>query len=78
MSRYGAHNIRVFGSVARGVARPGSDVDLLIDVPRGTGFVTIHRIEDELNDVLPWRVDVLTVGAACDRMAHVLDEAVEL
>ena len=27
--RYGAHNIRVFGSVARGEDQPESDVDLL-------------------------------------------------
>ena len=29
--QYGASNVRVFGSVARGDARPDSDVDLLVD-----------------------------------------------
>lgn len=29
--RYGAYNVRVFGSVARGEATAGSDVDLLVD-----------------------------------------------
>jgi hypothetical protein len=28
-STYGARNLRVFGSVARGEDRPGSDIDLL-------------------------------------------------
>lgn len=29
-ARYGATNVQVFGSVARGEARPDSDVDLLV------------------------------------------------
>lgn len=78
MAAHGGSNVRVFGSVARGDAQLGSDVDLLIDVPRGTGLVTIHRIEEELNDLLPWRVDVVTSGAARDRLAHILDEAIAL
>lgn len=33
--RHGARRIRVFGSVARGEERPDSDVDFLVDFPRG-------------------------------------------
>jgi len=33
--QYGAQRIRVFGSVARGEERPDSDVDFLVDFPRG-------------------------------------------
>lgn len=29
--QHGAHNVRVFGSVARGEARPDSDIDFLVD-----------------------------------------------
>lgn len=29
--KHGAYNVRVFGSVARGEARPDSDVDLLVE-----------------------------------------------
>jgi len=32
---HGVENLRVFGSVARGEDRPGSDVDLLADLPPG-------------------------------------------
>lgn len=78
VTAHGGGNVRAFGSVARGDAQAGSDIDLLIDVPRGTGLIAIHRIEDELNDLLPWPVDVVTSGAARDRMAHTLDEAVAL
>ncbi len=33
--QFGARRIRVFGSVARGEERPDSDVDFLVDFPRG-------------------------------------------
>ena len=33
--QYGARRIRVFGSVARCEERPDSDVDFLVDFPRG-------------------------------------------
>jgi len=33
--QYGAYNVRVFGSVARGEATPTSDVDLLVNFSPG-------------------------------------------
>lgn len=78
VSSFGGSNVRVFGSIARGEASDGSDVDLLIDVPAGTGFFTVEAIAEALERVLPWKVDLLTSGAAHRRMAHVLDEAVFL
>ena len=76
VAAHGGSNVRVFGSVARGDARPGSDVDLLIDVQPGTGLFEIGAIEDELEALLGWRVDVVTSGHAT--MAHIDDEAVGL
>jgi uncharacterized protein len=78
VASFGGGNVRVFGSVARDEAHPGSDVDVLIDVPAGTGLITVERIADALHAVLPWPVDVVTSGAARRRMAHVLEEAVPL
>jgi len=31
-ARHGAHNVRVFGSVARGDTGPDSDLDLLVEL----------------------------------------------
>ncbi len=78
VSSFGGSNVRVFGSVARGEAGDGSDVDLLIDVPSGTGMFTVEAIAEALERILPWKVDLVTSGAARRRMAHVLDEAVVL
>jgi len=77
-ARFGGTNVRVFGSVARGTATEASDVDLLIDVPAGTGLIRVEQIADAVAEVTPWPVDVITSGAARRRMAHVLDEAVPL
>jgi uncharacterized protein len=37
-AKHGASNVRVFGSVARGEARPDSDVDLLVDGLENTAW----------------------------------------
>ncbi len=75
---FGGSNVRVFGSVARGDAHDESDIDLLIDVPAGTGLITVERIAEAIEAVVPWRVDVVTSGAAHGRMAHIVDAAVVL
>jgi predicted nucleotidyltransferase len=54
---FGGRNVRVFGSVTRGEAHSGSDVDQVIDVPAGTGLDTVERIADALDAVLPGRHD---------------------
>ncbi len=73
---HGGHNVRVFGSVARGEARPGSDVDLLVDVEPGTGLLELGAMEDELAQALDRPVDVVT--SAHGRMRHIHDEAIPL
>lgn len=77
--RYRASNVRVFGSVARGEARPDSDLDLLVDfAPDYTLWDKIGLIQD-LRALMGRRVDV---AVAEDLRAHlreaVLREAVAL
>lgn len=74
----GGSNVRVFGSVARNTATVDSDVDLLIDIGAGHGLLTVEQIADDLDTLLPWKVDLLTSGAAHGRLRHVLDDAVPL
>ncbi len=75
---FGGTNVRVFGSVARGDAHDDSDVDLLVDVPSGTGLITVERMIAAIETAVPWRVDVVTSGAAHGRMAHIVDEVIAL
>ena len=56
--KFGANNVRVFGSVARNEASPGSDVDLLVDPvrPRFDPVELTLRLEK----VLGRNVDLVT------------------
>ncbi|MDA8040146.1 MAG: nucleotidyltransferase domain-containing protein [Actinomycetota bacterium] len=74
-----ARNPRVFGSVARGEKGPGSDVDLLVDVPRGVGLETLGRCQAEVEQLLGARVDLVPAGDLKAGVAtEVLAEAVAL
>ena len=52
--------MRVFGSVARGVDREGSDIDLLVDLPTGTSLLHIVGLQLDIEDALGVRVDLCT------------------
>lgn len=73
---HGARNVRVFGSVRRGEARAGSDVDLLVDWVRGSNRVHLATAIERL---IGRHVDI----AASDRLwwaatPSILAEAVRL
>lgn len=59
VTRHGAANPRVFGSVARGDAREGSDVDFLVDHRPSLSLFGLVRMESELADLLGTSVDVV-------------------
>ena len=59
-AQHGATNVRVFGSVARGEAGPGSDLDLLVDVGPGRSAFFPAGLLADLEDLLGCKVDVLT------------------
>lgn len=62
-ARYGASNVRVFGSVARGEERPESDVDLLVTLCPGTGLIRLSGLMSELEIIARRPVEILTEGA---------------
>jgi predicted nucleotidyltransferase len=70
LKRYGATNPRVFGSVARGTDRPGSDIDLLVDLPRELSLFTLARLERDLSEILDAPVDVVTASTLRDPVAE--------
>jgi len=76
--QHGASHPRVFGSVARGDARPDSDIDILVDLERGRTLADVVALQEDLETVLRREVDVVTSGAAKGRMATILDKAVAL
>jgi len=49
-ARHDPHNVRIFGSVARGDATPGSDVDSLIDLESGRSLLDLGGLLMDLQD----------------------------
>lgn len=58
--RYGAKNLRVFGSVARGQEGPESDIDLLVDFEPGRSLLDQAGLIIELEAMLRRRVEIGT------------------
>jgi uncharacterized protein len=78
-AKHGAGNIRLFGSVARGDARPDSDVDLLIDVVSTPSSWFPAGLVLDLEALLGRKVEVVTEKALDrDLREQVLREAVPL
>lgn len=77
---YGARRIRVFGSVARGEDKPDSDVDFLVDFPRGYDlFAQRLPLAERLAELLHRRVELVPEHELNRHIRdQVLDEAVEL
>ena len=58
--RYGARRIRVFGSVARGEERSDSDIDFLVDFPRGYDlFMQRMPLAEKLEEITGRHVDLV-------------------
>ncbi len=77
--RRGITAIRVFGSVARGEARPSSDVDFLVEVEPGRTIMALGGFLDEVSELLDRPVHVLTPGGLRGRFAsRALAEATPL
>ncbi len=77
--KYGAYNVRVFGSVARGEADEKSDIDLLVDMEKGRSLLDLAGLLVDLEDLLGCKVDVVTEKGLRERIRErVLKEAVAL
>jgi hypothetical protein len=78
-ARYGASNIRVFGSFARGTADDHSDIDFLVDLAPGRSLFDLGGFLYELQQLLGRSVDVVTTAGLRPRIRNrVLSEAVAL
>ena len=58
--RYGAYNVRVFGSVASGKATPDSDIDILVSFREDASIYELSGLWQDLQELLGRRVDLVT------------------
>ncbi|MGH3444308.1 MAG: nucleotidyltransferase family protein, partial [Nocardioidaceae bacterium] len=59
LRRFGAADVRVFGSVARGTDGPGSDLDIMATFPKTFSLLGLMEVEEQLEALLGVRVDVV-------------------
>ena len=59
-AQHGARNVRLFGSVARGEAGDGSDLDFLVEMEPGRSLLDLVALRNDLIDLLGREVDVVT------------------
>jgi predicted nucleotidyltransferase len=78
--KYGATHIRVFGSVARGEEREDSDVDILVDFPRGYDLISQRMpLAAGLENLLRRKVELVPEHELNRHIRkQVIGEAVEL
>ena len=60
---YGAENVYLFGSYARGEATPDSDIDLRIDKGSIRGLYKLAGLHMALESMLNHKVDLLTTDS---------------
>jgi len=80
LKRLGASHAAVFGSVARGEARVGSDIDVLVDLDpeRAMGVFQYARLKLYINGILDGAGDVVTRKTLKPLLRdHILNDAVE-
>jgi len=78
-AEHGASQIRVFGSVARGQDREGSDLDLLVRLEPGRSLLDHVGLKQDLEELLGHHVDVVVEGGVSPYLSdRILSEAVPL
>lgn len=60
LSEYDVQKIGIFGSYAKGVQMPDSDLDVLVNFKNVKSLLTLVRIERELSESIGVKVDLLT------------------
>ena len=77
--RYGVYNVRMFGSVARDTATVDSDLDLLVDVQSGRGYLDLAGFALDVENLLGVFTQVATPNGLNPRIRHkILADAVPL
>ncbi|MBW7864498.1 MAG: nucleotidyltransferase family protein [Candidatus Hydrogenedentes bacterium] len=76
---YGAHDIRIIGSVARGDVTETSDLDLVVHFEPGRSLFDHGGLIVDLEELLGVKVDIISEGGMRQNFRdHVMKEAVPL
>ena len=79
LRKHGVRRAGIFGSTARGEARPESDLDLLVEFEEGRSLLDLVDLRLVLEDLLGREADVVTYASLHPRLRErVLEEQVEI
>lgn len=77
LDRLGIKSLALFGSVARGRAHPGSDIDLLVEFHHTPDLIEFAGVKLRLEELLGCRVDLVTRGGIRPELRRrILKEAI--
>jgi len=77
LAREGVRSLALFGSVARGTASAGSDIDLLVEFERPVGLFAFVGLQQRLTELLGRPVDLVPRDGLKPRLrAAILSEAI--
>lgn len=78
-ARHGAIHLRTFGSAARNMDKPDSDLDILVTMQPGHDLLDMIALEDELDRLLGQKTDVVSDEELSPYMRdRILREAVSI
>ena len=76
-NEYGVEKIGIFGSVARDEQTAISDVDILVEFSQAIGMVKFLQLENNLQDLLNTKVDLVTKSALKKHIGQRIKQEVE-
>ena len=69
----------IFGSYVRGEEREDSDIDMLVDLPRGTTLFDLADLKIKLENILGKEVDIVTYDSIYPKLKErILSEQVQI
>ena len=72
--KYNLKRVTLFGSRANGNFRDDSDVDLIVDFPKGTTLLNHISLKHNLEDIFGLNVDVVSRGGLKDSILEIEKE----
>ena len=72
--KYNLQRVTLFGSRANGNYRDDSDVDLIVDFPKGTTLLNHISLKHKLEDIFGLNVDVVSRGGLKDSILEIEKE----
>ena len=75
--KYNLKKVTLFGSRANGTAKETSDIDLIVDFPKGSTLFTVASLKIRLEEIWNLSVDVISRGGIKGSIL-VIDKEIEI